>query len=205
MSFSEFEDIVNRIEGVINSKIVGNESDISEIHILANNLRSPKQIVRDIESSLIASFNYRIDRKKVSIAQIQTEDKKTLSRVRFSGVLMKTYDSTVECSVKLMFEDEEYFINQVGINTAANRRKIVADSTVKSVEKILGQAYLFDVQDVILSTSNDVTFVSVLVNMVVSGSEETMVGSAIVKNDINESIAKATLGAINRRIQKFNR
>ena len=38
--------------------------------------------------------------------------------------------------------------------------------------------------------------------MVINETEETMVGSAIVKNDSNEAIAKATLAAINRRVQK---
>lgn len=35
------------------------------------------------------------------------------------------------------------------------------------------------------------------------GNEETLVGSAIIKKDINETIAKATLDAINRRIQRI--
>ncbi len=40
--------------------------------------------------------------------------------------------------------------------------------------------------------------------MVTGDNEETLVGSSIVKNDIYESIAKATLDAINRRMQKNN-
>lgn len=204
MNFSDYQSIINKISGVLNSKVVIDKNNIVEIHILANNARSPKQIVRDIESSLLAAFNYRIDRKKVSIAQIQADDHDSLRRIKFIGVTLKTYDNTVECSVKLLYQDEEYSVTQIGINTAANRRKIVADTTVKAVEKILGQAFVFDIQDVILSSSNDVTFVSVLVNMIFEGSEETMVGSAVVKNDINETIAKSTLDAINRRVQKIN-
>jgi hypothetical protein len=38
--------------------------------------------------------------------------------------------------------------------------------------------------------------------MVIGDNEEVMVGSAIVKNDINEAIAKATLDAVNRRVQR---
>ena len=108
----------------------------------------------------------------------------------------------VECKVKLLYEEQELFVTQVGIKTAANRKKIVAKATIDAVEKILGQTFIFDVQDVISTTNRDITFISVLVNMVINESEETMVGSAIVKNDINEAIAKATLAAINRRVQK---
>ncbi|CDF59117.1 hypothetical protein TCEL_02185 [Thermobrachium celere DSM 8682] len=35
------------------------------------------------------------------------------------------------------------------------------------------------------------------------GTEEVLVGSALVKNDLNETIARATLDAINRVIQKI--
>jgi len=81
------------------------------------------------------------------------------------------------------------------------RKKVVAKATIAAVEKILGQSYVFDIQDVIISTSRDTTFVSVVVNMVINENEETMVGAAVVKNDINEAVAKATLDAVNRKIQ----
>lgn len=204
MDFLKFQETINRIDGIINSKVVTDKNDIIELHILANSLRSPKQIVRDIESILIAAFDYRIDRKKVSIAQIQVDEQENQKRIRFSGVSLKTFENTVECSVRLVYLDEEHSVEQIGINTAANRRKIVADSTVKAVEKILGQAFVFDIQDVIVNTCNDISFASVLVNMIIQGTEETFVGSAIVRNDINETIAKATLDAINRRVQKIN-
>jgi hypothetical protein len=204
MNFLEFEELINKIEGVVNSKIVIGDVDISEVHILANTLKSPKQIVRDIESILLASHNYRIDRNKISIAQIRTEDKRAFNRIKFSGVIMKTMDTTIECAVKLTHEEQEYEVSQIGIKTALNKRKIVAGSTIKAVEKILGQAYLFDLQDVMLSSSNDIEFVSILVNMVISGQQEVMVGSAVVKNDINEAIVKATLDAVNRRIEKIS-
>ncbi|WP_035380287.1 hypothetical protein [Fervidicella metallireducens] len=204
MDFMLFEDIINRIDGVLNSKVITEQDTIAEIHILASNHRSAKQIVRDIESSILASYNYRIDRKKISVAQIQTDFKEAFYRIKFSGVSLKSLDNTVECTLKLNYKDEDFYVTQVGINTAANRRKIVADCTVKAVEKILGQAFIFDIHDVVIGTSSDITYVTVLVNMILNNVEETMVGSAVIKNDVNETIAKATLDAINRRVQKVN-
>jgi hypothetical protein len=204
MNFLEFEELINKIEGVINSKIIVSEGDITEIHVLANTLKSPKQLVRDIESMLLASHNYRIDRNKVSIAQIRTDVKRAINRIKFSGVVIKTQDNTVECTVKLTHEDQEHEITQIGIKTESNKRKVIAGATIKVVEKILGQSYIFDLQDVIITNSNDIEFVSVLVNMVTSGRYEILVGSTVVKSDINEAIAKAALDAVNRRIQQIN-
>ena len=204
MDFNVFQEMINKINGVISTKIIHQDNDIQEMHILANTLRSPKQIVRDIESILLTSFDYRIDRKVISIAQIETDDSDPIKRIKFGGISLDVQSNMVECKVKLLYEEQEFFVTQVGIKTAANRKKIVAKATIDAVEKILGQTFIFDVQDVISTINRDITFVSVLVNMVINESEETMVGSAIVKNDVNEAIAKATLAAINRRVQKTN-
>ena len=202
MDFNIFEEMVNKINGVVSTKIIHQDNNIQEMHILANSLRAPKQIVRDIESILLTSFDYRIDRKVISIAQIETDDCDPIKRIKFGGISLDVQGNMVECKVRLLYEEEEFFVTQVGIKTAANRKKIVAKATIDAVEKILGQAFIFDVQDVLSTTNRDITFISVLVNMVINETEETMVGSAIVRNDINEAIAKATLAAINRRVQK---
>lgn len=202
MDFLAFQDTINKIEGVISSKVVVNNDELTEMHVLANNIRSPKQIVRDIETAIITVFNYKIDRKLISIAQIETDYDEKLKRIKFEGITLTTNDNTAECTVTLIYEEQEYSVSQIGIKTISNKRKIVADTTIKVVEKILGQAALFDIQNVYIHTSENISFVTVLVNMVINGNEETMVGSAIVKTDINEAITKATLGAINRRVQK---
>jgi hypothetical protein len=204
MDFSDFKEIISKIDGVINVKIVEEKGSIEEIHILANKLRSPKQIVRDIESSLIATYDYRIDRKIISIAQIETDDNKAFNRIRFDGITVGSSGNVFECTIKLLYDDEEFAVTQSGIKTAAKIRKIVAEATIKGVEQILGQPSVFDIQDVIVTTNRDVTYVSVIVNMVSDFHEEAMVGSVVVKGDVNEAIVKATLDAINRRVQKVS-
>lgn len=204
MDILVMQEAINKIDGVINTKVVSDNDNVQEVHILANNLRAPKQIVRDIESSLLASYDYRIDRKVISIAQIQTDECKRIKRIKYDGISMNITGNIIECSVNLVYEEQEYLASETAIKTKDNKKKIVATSTIKAVEAILGQATLFDIQDVLVNTSKDTTIVSVLVNMVTGDNEEALVGSSIVKNDIYESIAKATLDAINRRMQKNN-
>lgn len=204
MRIQEFQEMINKIEGIIHVKIIESEQGIEEIHILANQLRSPKQIVRDIESCLLATFDYRIDRKIISIAQIETDEYEPIKRIKFDGVSLNTSGNLMECNVKLLYEEEEYCIKETGLKTTANRKKIVAKATIGAVEAILRQSSIFDIQDVIITANREVNFVSVLVNMIANDNEETMIGSAIIKNDTNEAIAKATLDAINRRVQRRN-
>lgn len=202
MDYLVFQDMIGKIDGVIKVKVISKDDEIKEVHILSNGNRSPKQIVRDIESSLLAAYDFRIDRKVISIAQIDINYREEVKRAKFNGASIKTAGNALECSVSLSYDGEEYCDSVIGVKTATNRRKIVADAAVRTVEKILGQAYLFSIEDVLVNTSRDITFVAVLVSSVIDENEETMVGSAIVKDDMDEAIAKATLDAVNRRIQK---
>jgi hypothetical protein len=200
MDFTAIQGLIRKIDGVMSVKLVIEEDELREVHILGNTLRAPKQIVRDIESSLLAAFDYRIDRKIISIAQIQNDDNIALRRIKYSGIDFKTEGNALDCTVYLSHDGEEFSEKITGIKTAANRKKIVAAATVRSVEAILGQAFLFNVEDVFIHTYRDINYVTVIVNMVLNENEETMIGSAIVRQDANEAIAKAALDAVNRRI-----
>lgn len=200
MDFTEIESLISKIDGVLNTKLVVDEENLQEVHILGNTLRAPKQIVRDIESSLLAAFDYRIDRKIISIAQIHTDETPHIRRIKYSGIDFKIDGNALECTVYLIHDGEEFSEKTSGIKTAANRKKIVAAATVRSIEAVLGQAYLFNVEDVYIHTSRDISYVTVIINMVLNETEETLVGSAIVKQDTNEAIARAALDAVNRMI-----
>jgi hypothetical protein len=202
MDFLAFEQVINKIDGVINSKIIYEDDQIQELHVLANYLRSAKQIVRDIESSLIASFNYRIDRRVISIAQIHTEELRKIKRIKFDGVTFATSGNEIDCTVKLMIGDEEFKVTQTAVKTSANRKKVVAESTVKTIEEAIGKTSVFDVQDVIVTSSRDISFASVIINIISEENEETLIGSSIIKSDVSEAIARAALDALNRRLEK---
>lgn len=203
MDFSAFKEIINKVNSVINCKIITENDSIIEVHVIANTLRSGKQIARDIESSLLVNFDYRIDRSKLSIAQIQTGDYKEIKRIKFEGMSIKTCDNTLECNITLSYEDEEYTSTQTGINITSSRMKTIANTTLKAIEKIFDRDTLLDIVDVFLYKYNDISFVCVLVNLILEGHAEILSGSAIVKDDKNEAIVKATLDAVNRRTQKI--
>ena len=56
MDFSSFNEFISKINGVTHVKVVVENDDLQEVHILANNLRSPKQIVRDIEAKYFSPY-----------------------------------------------------------------------------------------------------------------------------------------------------
>ena len=67
---ADIEGTLSRLRGVVSARLVRDErGEIQEVHVLADALRHPKQIGRDIESALFSEFGIRIDHRKISIAQ----------------------------------------------------------------------------------------------------------------------------------------
>lgn len=65
----QLEEDLQRVPGVRNARVVGVESP-SEIHIVATPERSPKQVVRDVQSLASAGFGLTIDHRIVSVVQL---------------------------------------------------------------------------------------------------------------------------------------
>lgn len=200
MDYQLFNDIIKKIDGVLYVKSVDAQEKLEEIHIVASMMRSPKQIVRDVESTLLAMFNYRIDRKIISIAQIDTDIVKETKRIKYEGVSVETNGTNMDCKVRLSYKEEEYIGMKSCIKTTINRYKTIAKATIEAIREVVGDLYIFDVQDVLLNTSRGTSFVCVVINIISKNQEEILIGSVVVRDDINEAIAKATLDAINRRI-----
>ena len=201
MDISCIEDFLKLIEGIESCKILGNQDEILEIHILSDGSRSPKQISRDIETAIVTKFDIRIDRKIISIVQFKGTEIKLSSRIEFQGVTISTSNNSLEIVVKLLHEEREYFSKQTGVNTLANRNRLISEATLRAVEEIIGQPNTMFTDDIVISSLTGHTIVTALIAFKLGYMEETLVGSAVARSDNNEAIARATLDAVNRRIK----
>ena len=69
------EELILTLPGVISARIISGDSGaIDQIHVLTTAELAPKQMVRNIESALIAHLAMRIDHRKISVAT--TSEKK---------------------------------------------------------------------------------------------------------------------------------
>jgi hypothetical protein len=63
------EELILTLPGVISARIIAGDSGaIDQIHVLTTPELTPKQMVRNIESALIAHLAMRIDHRKISVA-----------------------------------------------------------------------------------------------------------------------------------------
>lgn len=64
------ENLLTSLEGILSARVVTTPlGEVSEVHILAQAGLAPKQLVRNIESALLAQLGLKIDHRKISIAQ----------------------------------------------------------------------------------------------------------------------------------------
>ncbi|MGH7703579.1 MAG: hypothetical protein ACREMO_10820, partial [Gemmatimonadales bacterium] len=64
------ENLLTSLEGVLSARVVTTPlGEVSEIHVLAQSGLQPKQLVRNIESALLAQLGLKVDHRKISIAQ----------------------------------------------------------------------------------------------------------------------------------------
>lgn len=201
MDISSIQEFLNGIEGIESCKIVGNGDEMVEIHVVSDSARSPKHISRDVESAIMAQFGIKIDRKIISIVQLKDTESKFISRIKFAGVSLTSNGSVAEVEAKLLFDGREYISRQIGVNTVPNINRLVSEATLKALEQVIGQAYVMYTNDVVINLINDYKVVTVMVTFKLKNSEELLAGAAVVKNDLNEAIARAALDAVNRKIR----
>jgi hypothetical protein len=77
---AEAERVLHRLRDVIAASITTDGDEIKEIHIVAVSTRSPKHIVRDVETALKAFLKRAIDHRMISVA-LQEPDPATAATV----------------------------------------------------------------------------------------------------------------------------
>jgi hypothetical protein len=79
------ENLLTSLEGILSARVVTTPlGEVSEVHVLAQSGLQPKQLVRNIESALLAQLGLRVDHRKISIAQ--TAEVKPLEALEQSAV-----------------------------------------------------------------------------------------------------------------------
>ena len=62
------ENLLQSLESVLSARVVVSPvGEITEVHVLANSGTGPKQVVRNVESALLAHLGIKVDHRKISV------------------------------------------------------------------------------------------------------------------------------------------
>jgi hypothetical protein len=202
---AEIEEALGQVAEIRAARIVSSdEGVIQEIHILATPLKSPKQIVRDVESTIMARFGIPIDHRTVSIAQLGREhapvDPRDKGRARIKGVSAEVNGVFASARVALELDGDLYEGEAKGPASTTGRRRLVAQATLEAVGQYVHGDFGFALEDVaLIALGRERVAVSCIILVTPLG-EQPLAGSAFARQGENESIVRATLDAINRRL-----
>jgi len=211
--------LLSGLAGVFAAGVRFEQERMVEIHVLASTERSPKQIVRDIQSALYAAYGLEVDHRIISVAQLPENpfDMPAASkpspvvttcdvRVMFTGIDMHRRDGVCEASVYLSLDGKMFTGTARGRDTRTQQPRITALATLDAVHTMLGREF-YDLLEVRQVTVGDtVIFITVVEYMdTYTGLPMTLTGAAVQRDGVDASIVRSTLDALNRSIGKLYR
>lgn len=203
-STMDMETLINKLNGVISSKAVtGDNNEITEMHILSDYSRSPKQIVRDIQSAVAAVYAIHIDHRIISVAQIDN-GLITSNDIRLKINNVQVFAEGLKLNVKviLSYRGNNYEGTASGMNSSSGRPNTVIHATLASVHSFLNENNIYSLYGVKKLDINNMEVYIVSVGYLNGHESELLVGSSLIKHDEYHAIIRSTLDAINRSLRR---
>ncbi len=181
----------------------------TEVHILANGAKQPKQVVRDVQSVALASFGIELDRRIVSVVQLNGDGAHALEppapiELHRAVVVDVTSETTgLRSLVRVTLargEDEAVGFAEGSVALSA-RNRLIAAATIDGLRQLQKAAECLDVESAQIERVgvHDVAIVTIV--FVMPPTEHMVSGSAIVReHEEPEAIVRAVLDATNRRL-----
>lgn len=201
LNVNDIESVICRLKDVIAVSVVTDDfGDVAEVHVLTESTRAPKQVVRDIESAVIARLGISIDHKKISIAQVGESSPFKHGRLKFSNVSITFNGNKTEAKVCLGRDESVYTGIATGTSSPAAQMKLIANATLKAIDDCEIDDFSLTLEDIQEISLGGKRVAVVLVNAVTERSEEVLTGASLIKQDLWKGVVNATLDAVNRRL-----
>ncbi len=206
------ENLLTSLEGVLSARLVTTPlGEVSEIHILATNAQTPKQVVRNVESALLAHLGLKVDHRKISVAhtaevaplkaleQTAIRTQANQRAVIFEDVVVATgsRSRTVAVTVTLTCDGNQENATEEGPDTPRNRVETTARATARVVERLLDRHGLA-LEGTQMVQAFDRNWVMVGVQAIGGRQSTLLVGSAEVRESAEHAAVFAVLDATNR-------
>jgi hypothetical protein len=211
----ELEDELCRLAGVHAVRVVGDRAGRPvEVHVLADPSKPAKQTVRDVRAVAQTMFGIELDHRIVSVAQLNTNDQNTPvgielprseRRARVASINVEAVGLRAQVRVLLIENDREHTGYAEGSIASAARPQLVAAAALDAIRQAEPAAEAIHITSAEISRigSNRVAVVTVV--YVDPPSELVVSGSAVVRRDRDDAVARALLDATNRRLARAER
>ncbi len=206
------ENLITALTGVLSARVVVTPlGEVSEVHVLTRSDIQPKQVVRNIESALMAQLGFKIDHRKISVAQ--TADVRPIEalhseaineRAKRRVVVFKSLDvrpaerpQRVLVRVKLAFGDREASAEEIGTDTVRNRVEAAARAAATCLDELIPDNSIA-LEGASMLDAFERKFVMVAVHGLGGREAQLLVGTCEIRESAERSAVLAVLDATNR-------
>jgi hypothetical protein len=203
------EELILTLPGVVSAKIIESESGaVEQIHVLTTAELTPKQVVRNIESALMAhlaaqptprsNFIMGADMTPAGGVRRYTARKLYFEDVEVRGSRSKG----VSCRVTLRKGEESYIGEAHGIEGDRSRLDLAARATVFAIGSAEGREGQLAVEGVKVMEAFEREYVFVGVTVRNGRESQLLVGNCEIKGSAETASALAVLAATNRWVDQ---
>jgi hypothetical protein len=203
---ARFQEDLKRIPGIRGARVIGTDAP-TEIHIIANGDKAPKQLVRDVQSLAAAAYDLSIDHRIVSIVETSENgvgNHEAEPRVVLNWLMMASQGESSRIDVGLKWPSGE---TAGGAPAPSPNRETRARAAAEAVANALESALTerkatIEVDSVVLPHigSSDAVLVKALFRE--QGAVTVLLGSALIEDDVASAAARALLDACNRKLTR---
>ena len=206
------ENLISGLTGVLSARVVVTPlGEVSEVHVLTRSGVQPKQTVRNIESALMAQLGFKIDHRKISVAQtadvrpIEALQEEAISeRSKRRVVVFRTLEvrpsdkpQRVTLRVKLSYGEKEAQAEELGTDTSRNRVEAAARATAACLDALLPDNSIA-LEGAQIIDAFDRKFVLVAVHGLGGREAQLLTGTCEIRESAERSAVLAVLDATNR-------
>jgi len=216
------EKLLLGLDGVGSLKIVPDgHGGIEEIHVLTSSSLGPKQIVRNIESALLAEFGLQIDHRKISIARVKGPEISASGAVQEQAAaapatvpsserrlilgnvhIERAAGQKVTCRIDLSDAEGVFTGEAEGPDFEKARMEVAATAVLEAAQQAAGTGVILALKGIDTVGVFGQTFVLASVNGSLRRDSASLAGVVRVRDSVEEAAVLACLQAINRWISK---
>jgi hypothetical protein len=216
------EELMGTLQSVVSARIVAGETGAVEaIHVLVTGELTPKQVVRNIESALIAHLGMTVDHRKISVATSIARANAAPSQPMTPAVALVAtrgsvgraiYFEDVEfrgsrtkgsaCRVTLRRGEESWVGEAEGMESSRSRAELAARASLAAIRQFDLSKRALELVGVKRVEAFDTAFVLVAVETWIGRERALMTGSCEIRESAEVSAALAVLDATNRWLEQ---
>ena len=208
------ENLLTSLQDVLSARIeVSPTGEVMAVHILTSAGISPKQMVRNVESALLAQLGLKVDHRKISVAQ--TADVQPIEALERTAVRVQALrrpvvfralehesvgDHRVRLRVVFLVNGEEMHAEEDVADTVRARMQGAARAALRVLSGYVTTGVM-TLEGVKITDAFDAQLAVVGVQTMEGRDPETVLGTAPIRESPERAAVLAALDATNRWVQ----